>query len=157
MYKLNVPNHNIRAFILLQVANAIDISMTFLAIVLKPEYLRYEMNGYFKASVAQLFIGNIIPIILAVIVKISIFLALGLIIVYRPFPDKFIRALMIVSAMYFFALMSSAGMEWFSLALLGEGVAAAIQDLSFVYIPTFMAFFWLNMQSERSDTLTKIP
>ena len=157
MYKLNVPNHNIRAFYLLQIANALDISMTFLAIVLKPEYLRYEMNGYFKAAVGQLFIGNILPIIFSVFIKILIFLVLGLIIVYRPFPDKFVRALMIMTAMYFFALMSLAGLEWFSLALLGQGVASAIQDLSFVYIPTLMAFFWLNMESERSEALSIIP
>lgn len=157
MYKLNVPNHNLRAFALLQFANALDIFMTFFALVLRPEYLRYEMNGYFAASVEQLYAGNIIPVLLAVTIKILIFLALGLIIVYRPFPDKFVKTLMTTSAMYFFALMILAGMEWFLLALGANGVVIAIQDLSFAYIPVFMAFFWLNMQSERSDTQSIIP
>jgi len=157
MQNINIPNHNIRAFALLQIANALDIFMTFFALVLRPEYLRYEMNGFFRASIAQLYAGNIIPVILAVALKITIFLVLGLILIYRPFPDKFVKLLMTTSAMYFFALMILAGMGWFLLALGANGVVIAIQDLSFAYIPLFMAFFWLNMQSERSDTQSIIP
>ena len=157
MKSINLPNHNIRAFYLLQIANAIDISMTFFALVLRPDYLRYEMNGFFRGSIAHLFAGNIIPVIIAVALKISIFLALGLIIVYKPFPDKFVKTLMTTASMYFFATMTFAGLSWFILALSGTELVTAIQDLTFAYIPILMAFFWLNMDSERSETQTTIP
>jgi len=136
---------NMRQFTLLQIANLMDIAVTFFVVMVNINNLWYERNAWFIVSYLEFQNNNIWPLVLLIWIKLLSGILLGILMLFKVKFTPLKMTILFIASMIFVQWMVAA-FEWITLFLIGFDELQNVQYLQIILIPLFLLLFLYNYQ-----------